>query len=374
MASPRWNSTSSGVWSTSTLWDTLATPVSTDNAYLNANAISITDGLNQAAVTLASLHQSMTYTGYLGLAAQTPRTCSLTAVTTTATLTLTAHGFTVGQAIDVSGATQSGYNGTWTVATTPTADTLTYVMTSSPASPATGSPIVKLTEYLCIGATLAFFGEPSNSATAGSGSTRLKVNFGTVANTTVVYNTASSTNETGLEPLRLLGTNAANAAIIAGGRVGFGTSYASETSQWLSISVTGASAVANIGAGTTLANLRQKLGTANLYSACTNVYQTGGTLTTYGSGAITLAELSGTADLRSTGTIATLTINSGGNVTMLNDNRLKTVTTVKMYKGATFSFDPAVVTITNPISVIGGTLADVTINTTAGITVAIVKA
>jgi hypothetical protein len=374
MASPRWNSTSSGVWSTSTLWDTLAVPVASDNVYLNANAISITDGLNQATITLTSLHQSMTYTGYVGLAAQTPRTCTIANSATTATVTLTSHGFTVGQSVNISGASLSANNGDFTIVTSADANTFTYTMGSSPGSNPTGTILAKLSEYLCISATTAYYGEPSNSATTGNGSQRMKINYGTVANTTIVYNTASSTNETGLEPLRLLAVNVNNIAHVVGGRVGFATSYASEVSTWKDINVTGSSAVANIGAGVTLTNLRQKLGTVNASNGPTNIYQTGGTLTTYGSGAITLAEISGTADLRSNGTITTLTINSGGNVTMLNDNRTKTVTTVNLYKGAVFAWDPAKVTITNPLNLIGCTLADVTLTTPAGLTCAVVKA
>lgn len=57
---------------------------------------------------------------------------TITNSTTTATLTLVAHGVTVGSIITVTGATPAAYNGTFLVATVPTADTLTYTMLSDP--------------------------------------------------------------------------------------------------------------------------------------------------------------------------------------------------------------------------------------------------
>lgn len=61
---------------------------------------------------------------------------SITNATTTATLTLVAHGVTVGSIITVSGAVPSAYNGTFTVATVPSADTFTYTTLSDPGGSA----------------------------------------------------------------------------------------------------------------------------------------------------------------------------------------------------------------------------------------------
>lgn len=61
---------------------------------------------------------------------------SITNSGTTATLTLTAHGVTVGSIITVTGASPSAYNGTFAVASVPTADTLTYTMLSDPGGSA----------------------------------------------------------------------------------------------------------------------------------------------------------------------------------------------------------------------------------------------
>lgn len=63
---------------------------------------------------------------------------SLTRSGNTATVTATAHGVTDGQVVQVSGADQSEYNGSF-VMTYVNANTLTYPISVSPASPATGT-------------------------------------------------------------------------------------------------------------------------------------------------------------------------------------------------------------------------------------------
>lgn len=68
---------------------------------------------------------------------------NMTSSGTTVTVTFkTPHNFGTGAVIQVSGAVESAYNGTFTVTGTPTATTLTYTALSTPsASPATGWPI-----------------------------------------------------------------------------------------------------------------------------------------------------------------------------------------------------------------------------------------
>jgi hypothetical protein len=63
---------------------------------------------------------------------------SLTRSGSTVTATMANHGFTVGQSILISGASQSAYNGTYTI-TSVTTDTFTYTISSTPTSPATGT-------------------------------------------------------------------------------------------------------------------------------------------------------------------------------------------------------------------------------------------
>lgn len=66
---------------------------------------------------------------------------SITRSSTTATVTETAHGRAVGDVVKVSGATQTDYNGNQTILTVPDANTYTYAVANSPATPATGTPV-----------------------------------------------------------------------------------------------------------------------------------------------------------------------------------------------------------------------------------------
>lgn len=68
---------------------------------------------------------------------------TITRSSTTATATVTAgHMFVVGESVTISGATQTDYNGTFTIVTI-TRTTFTFVVANSPTTPATGSPVVK---------------------------------------------------------------------------------------------------------------------------------------------------------------------------------------------------------------------------------------
>jgi hypothetical protein len=77
---------------------------------------------------------------------------SITRSGTTATLTTSApHRFKVGDKVAISGATQTEYNGIVTI-TGVTATTFTYEVSGSPASPATGSPVIatRYESLLCL--------------------------------------------------------------------------------------------------------------------------------------------------------------------------------------------------------------------------------
>jgi hypothetical protein len=63
---------------------------------------------------------------------------NLTSASTTATVVLTAHGFSTGQIIHIAAADQTEYNG-WYVITVVDADTFTYTFAGSLTTPATGS-------------------------------------------------------------------------------------------------------------------------------------------------------------------------------------------------------------------------------------------
>jgi hypothetical protein len=65
---------------------------------------------------------------------------SITRASTTATVTATAHGFTTGDQINIRGAAETDYNGDFIVTVTD-ANTFTYTVSGSPATPATGTII-----------------------------------------------------------------------------------------------------------------------------------------------------------------------------------------------------------------------------------------
>lgn len=67
---------------------------------------------------------------------------SLTRVSTTATAISVAHGYTTGQTVTISGATQTDYN-IAAVITVDDADTFHYTVANSPVTPATGAPVAK---------------------------------------------------------------------------------------------------------------------------------------------------------------------------------------------------------------------------------------
>lgn len=67
----------------------------------------------------------------------TPKACSITRSGSTATVTCTAHGYAVNDEVVILGANQSEYEGHFTVATVPDANTFTVTVSGTPATPAT---------------------------------------------------------------------------------------------------------------------------------------------------------------------------------------------------------------------------------------------
>lgn len=68
---------------------------------------------------------------------------SITRASQVATVTTAAaHNYVVGDTVVISGATQTEYNGTFTIASVPSTTTFTYTVSGSPATPATGSTAI----------------------------------------------------------------------------------------------------------------------------------------------------------------------------------------------------------------------------------------
>lgn len=76
--------------------------------------------------------------------AATTQSAAITRTSGTATLTANAHGFSNGDTVTVSGATQTEYNGAVVISNV-TTNTFDYTVTGAPATPATGTPVIAKT-------------------------------------------------------------------------------------------------------------------------------------------------------------------------------------------------------------------------------------
>jgi hypothetical protein len=73
--------------------------------------------------------------------AATTAAITITRASSTATATLAAHGYANGDKVVISGAVQTEYNGTFTISNV-TTNTFDYTVSGTPATPATGSPVL----------------------------------------------------------------------------------------------------------------------------------------------------------------------------------------------------------------------------------------
>ena len=99
-------------------------------------------------------------------------------------------------------------------------------------------------------ASAGFFGYWKIGAAAwtidGKGSSRLKFNGGAVASTVTILSTGPSA-DAGLEPVRWVGTNAANKLYVTGGTAGVGTNLPGEAATLAEVDVAGSQAALNLG-------------------------------------------------------------------------------------------------------------------------------
>lgn len=77
--------------------------------------------------------------GFLYETFQHNQSSAITRSGTTATYTLTAHGYSSGDWVQIQGATQSAYNGWFQIVTGPGPDAFTYTVIGSPTTPSTGT-------------------------------------------------------------------------------------------------------------------------------------------------------------------------------------------------------------------------------------------
>lgn len=180
----------------------------------------------------------------------------------------------------------------------------------------------------------------------------VNIDAGNVQTAITIWN--SGTNSVTTEPsVRVLGSHASNTLTIYKGIVGVAMGTG-ETATFATITIgyinnrTNDAAV-YCGMGATLTTIVKDGGTLVIQSAVTTITQNYGTLTTYGSGAITTANLyGGTSYLNSTGTITALNIKDA-TVDFTKSQAARTVTTLKIDPGSTLKYDPSIVTLTNKV-------------------------
>lgn len=211
--------------------------------------------------------------------------------------------------------------------------------------------------YLEIGATDVHIGYTLGSTGSPAGSTRLNIDLGSTTNATVrVDNSASSSTDTGFEPIRLLMNNSSNNVYVRQGRVSIG-SGAGETLDMGELNVSNELGEAQVSVGyrggaanASVSTLETDGGNVTAFASITTADIRGGTATLGGDQAITTIEVrGGTAILNTTGTITTLNMR-GGTTDFSQSNESRTVTTATIYSGATLENNPDAMTFTNELA------------------------
>jgi hypothetical protein len=201
--------------------------------------------------------------------------------------------------------------------------------------------------YWKIGATTWTIGTPSADGSTAGGSGRIKIDFGSAAFVGTVLNAGTSI-DSGLEPLRIKGSNAGNRLIVLAGRIGVATNLPGETSTISEVDVTGSTAVVDFGSGVTWTNATVAAGaTLNTLSGSSGALSvsSGANATTRGTGAIATINAGGTVAIchrpASSAAVTTLNIYPTGTADFSQNPLPVTVTTLNHQAGGVLAFDPA---------------------------------
>ena len=196
-------------------------------------------------------------------------------------------------------------------------------------------------QYLCIGATICLIGQG-----AGTGSGRIKVNFGSVQTACTVYGSGGSA-EANIPAVLLQGTHAANVLTVLDGDVG----------------------VAFFGGETAVvATLTQAGGTLRINANLTTANVNGGQCTIGGTATVaTLNANGGTTYYTSSGTCTAANIAAA--VDCSADSRARFFSTTKLFKGAVLRDPGKSITHTNGLALQNCRLADVSLDVGYGRTI-----
>lgn len=208
-------------------------------------------------------------------------------------------------------------------------------------APTSGAPT-----YLAISASILILGISMQSR-APNGSKRVYINTGSNACVASVYNSASAAEDTGRQPIQLLGSHASNVLRQYGGKVAIATADPDETSNWPVIQLASDPAQSPeliLGEACQVGTLDMKAGTLlslDDFSSAVKTYANfrmyGGVATCFGKTAFTNLEIyrSDTKFIRrSDGTIATLKIGGGGEFDGSRETKAIIITNTTLFKDA----------------------------------------
>lgn len=191
-------------------------------------------------------------------------------------------------------------------------------------------------DYLLIGATTISIGQGN-----GTGSGRIKINVGSVMTTVNVYGTGSS-NESDVDAVLILGTNAYNTFRMRGNSsVGIAI-FGGESATFATLDCSGEGNM-TIGSGVTLTTVDWNANDLTTYSGCTTltVMEDSGTVTINEGAITTLVVRGGSVVYNSTGTLATASVTGAAILDFSQDPRAKTVTNpVEIYSTGCQLIDP----------------------------------
>jgi len=224
---------------------------------------------------------------------------------------------------------------------------------------------------LAIGATNVYVGEGE-----GTGSGRVKLDFGAIQTTVLVRNTGVAEDEA-IGALVVAGTHASNVLRVLRGSVGVATNepeqlstFATIDESWIDAQDTDAEII--VGSDVTLTTVTQSGGSFDCRSNITTYTNRGGTGTIAGSATVaTLDASGGTVYYESSGTLSQGYARAGATVSFDRDLRSRTVTDLTVFAGSTVSDRSRTVTWTNPIKVSGCSLQDLDLELGTNISVAV---
>lgn len=211
-----------------------------------------------------------------------------------------------------------------------------------PKTNANGYPEYRA-DYLAISATTVSIGRGN-----GQGSGRLKIDYGSVANTTEIMATGSPA-ETGLEAILLKGTSITSLEVHTGsvGVAPHGADTATITT------LRNAAGAVQCYTAATITTVNNSGGSLVLHKSPTTLNQNGGVVTILGSAAVTTANVrQGTLYYNSSGTIATINIAELGAATVdcSGDISPRTFTTTNLYAGGRIVDPQQTITYTNGVA------------------------